>query len=39
VLDRMPQLRDSCYIFSEANDSMFERPGSGKSDEPAGKPE
>jgi hypothetical protein len=38
VLDRMPQLRNSCYVFSEANDSLFQtlektKPG-GSADEP-----
>ena len=26
VLGWMPQLRNSCYIFSEANDALFEKP-------------
>ncbi|HSE97791.1 MAG TPA: hypothetical protein VLD57_05925, partial [Blastocatellia bacterium] len=26
VLGWMPQLRNSCYIFSEANDTLFEKP-------------
>ena len=33
VLGWMPQLRNSCYLFSEASDELFEQPGNGGSKE------
>jgi hypothetical protein len=33
VLGWMPQLRNSCYLFSEASDELFEQPHNGGSKE------